>query len=302
MLDRFTGDDGRSRLVEVLKRQPVVMGDRALASAIAKHSQLREFSAGERLIEQGGDDNGVFLILVGRVAVDVNGRRVAIRGQGTHVGEMAAIDPAGRRSATVTALEQTVVAMLMESELTVIAATHPEIWRRFAIELAERLRQRQKFFREPNARPRVFIGSAAERLAVAQCIQLGLDHVDADVQVWTDGVFRPSGFALSAIVEAADRADFGVFVVAADDVVDRRGESLHIPRDNVIFELGLFVGTVGTSRTFIVKPRRSGVALPTDLLGMTPIEYTEGDEPNLPALLGPVCTTLRDAIARLGVR
>jgi putative transposase len=44
----------------------------------------------------------------------VNGRRVALRGPNDHVGEMAAIQPAQKRSATLIALEDAVVAKLPE--------------------------------------------------------------------------------------------------------------------------------------------------------------------------------------------
>ena len=49
------------------------------------------------------------------------------------------------------------------------------------------------------------------------------------------------------------------------------------PRDNVVFEAGLFGGAIGMRRTFILHAR--GAKLPTDLLGMTSIRYDPDTTP-----------------------
>ena len=59
MLDRFTGADGERLLIEVLARQPLVEGDRELASALARVARLEEYQPGSRLMAQDGDDNDV---------------------------------------------------------------------------------------------------------------------------------------------------------------------------------------------------------------------------------------------------
>src|SRR5438270_12555465 len=45
------------------------------------------------------------------------------------------------------------------------------------------------------------------------------------------------------------------------------------PRDNVVFEAGLFGGALGMSRTFIVHA--GGAKLPSDLLGLTCVRSGE---------------------------
>src|SRR5215204_574931 len=103
---------------------------------------------------------------------------------------MAAIDVSGTRSATVRAIEPTIVASLSEAHLDELATRYPSLWRRIATELAGRLRQRNRFIRVPNQRPQLFVGSSSERLSIAQEIQSGLSHSDMVVRVWTDGVFQ----------------------------------------------------------------------------------------------------------------
>jgi predicted nucleotide-binding protein len=61
--------------------------------------------------------------------------------------------------------------------------------------------------------------------------------------------------------------------MTADDMTVSRGLRKKTPRDNVVFELGLFMGAIGRDRTFIVSPRKNDLKLPTDLLGVTHLSY-----------------------------
>ena len=68
-------------------------------------------------------------------------------------------------------------------------------------------------------------------------------------------------------------ADFAVLVAGPDDQVISRANQLDAPRDNVIFELGLFMGALTRSRTFLLVPEGIKVKIPTDLLGLTCVEF-----------------------------
>jgi CRP/FNR family transcriptional regulator, cyclic AMP receptor protein len=263
---------------------------------------LLTFPAEHVFIELDAWDHDVYLVLSGSTGVVILGYQYATRSAGTHIGEMATIDPTKPRSAMVKTLEPTVLAKLTEPQLAQLANDHPVIWRRFAIELANRLRQRRESMRVPNDQPIVFIGSAAERLKIARAIKNGLDHDPLIAQVWTDGVFRASEFTITNLAQAAEKSDFGVIVVGPHDVVERRDARVPVTRDNVIFELGLFIGAVGQHRTFIVKPRGVELALATDMLGITPLEYVEGPDETLPARIASVCNDLRSLISDKGVR
>jgi CRP/FNR family transcriptional regulator, cyclic AMP receptor protein len=91
-----------------------------------------------KVLEQGASDNDLFLILSGEFSVDIDGRTVARLGPGQHVGEMAALTDS-RRSATVTALADAVVARIGKGEFFALAGRFPELWRRVADHLAQRL-------------------------------------------------------------------------------------------------------------------------------------------------------------------
>jgi CRP-like cAMP-binding protein len=114
----------------------------ALAEEIANLGSLMEVSDGSTIIEQGAEDNDVYLIIAGAFDILVNGRKVARRFADDHIGEMAAIQPTQRRSATNIATEKSVLCKLTEPQLSEIGRKYPDIWRLIAKELARRLEQR----------------------------------------------------------------------------------------------------------------------------------------------------------------
>jgi hypothetical protein len=72
--------------------------------------------------------------------------------------------------------------------------------------------------------------------------------------------------------------DFAAFVFAQDDWTSTSSKASAepapgqaSPRDNVVFEAGLFGGVLGMRRTFILHA--NGAKLPTDLLGLTCVRY-----------------------------
>lgn len=97
-------------------------------------------------------------------------------------------------------------------------------------------------------RPAIFIGSSSEGLKIAKGIQAELSQV-AEVTVWSQGVFQPTYGYLESLTKALEAADFAVLVLTPDDFTESRGDSAPSPRDNVVFELGLFLGRLGRERT-----------------------------------------------------
>ncbi len=127
-------------------------------------------------------------------------------------------------------------------------------------------------------------------------------RADAEVTVWPQGVFEPSSTGLRSLMQVLDTSDFGVFVFTPDDSVRLRKRTQSVVRDNVVFEFGLFMGKLGSDRTFVVVP--SGVTdlrLPTDLTGITLGEYDpKRSDKNLQTALGPFCNQLRRVLKKRG--
>jgi predicted nucleotide-binding protein len=150
-------------------------------------------------------------------------------------------------------------------------------------------------------RPRVFIGSSKEGLEVAETIQLNLDD-QCEVTIWTQGHFALGSTTLETLVRKLDEFDYAILVLTPDDLIESRGDALLSPRDNVIFELGLFMGHLGRDRTIIVYDRTSDLKIPTDLAGVTAATFQPHTSGNLDAALGAPCTRLKKHIRSLGSR
>lgn len=117
---------------------------------------------GEALTEQNGDDNDVYLILAGVSDISVNGRVIAKRGPGSHVGEMAAVQPSQKRSATCVAAEDIVAVKLPEADFSELASRYPEMYRAIARELSRRLLERNSTINAYREKIRV-CGSACKK-------------------------------------------------------------------------------------------------------------------------------------------
>ena len=115
-------------------------------------------------------------------------------------------------------------------------------------------------------KPRIFIGSSMEGIEVAEYIKNQLNS-KYECYLWTDDIFKFNESFLYTLLNEASLFDFGILVATKDDFSTIRDKSFDTPRDNVIFEFGLFIGRLGPSRVFVIQ--ESGAKLPTDLLGIT---------------------------------
>lgn len=300
LIDRFQGDPGRGNLIDALLQQQIVNGNRDLADELADRAELIEVAEGETIISQGGDDNNLFLIVAGSFRIVVNGREVASRCRGDHVGEMVVVEPTQRRSADVVASEPALVAKFSYADISDIASRHSDIYRIIARMLARRLLERNKLVGQHREKIRVFIISSAEALDVARKIQDALAHDGLIVRLWTNDVFKVASYAIESLETELDDSDFAVAVAHSDDMTLFRGHDWPAPRDNVIFELGLFMGRLGRKRAILMEPREEKVKLPSDLSGITTIPYNYAPGKDAAALMAPACNTLRDHIKEWG--
>jgi len=145
-------------------------------------------------------------------------------------------------------------------------------------------------------RPRIFLGSSGKQAKLLAALARGLEDV-AQVEPWTT-VFNPGTGTLERLLELTREVDFAAFVFAHDDwtaagasAAPEAGAGQASPRDNVVFEAGLFGGMLGMRRTFILHAH--GAKLPTDLLGLTCVRYAEAVTP---AEIKHINQTLRQAI------
>jgi CRP/FNR family cyclic AMP-dependent transcriptional regulator len=301
LISRFAGAAGRARLVDALRRQFLVAGDSEIARKLVKKVTPCQLRKGYCLISQGHADNEMYFILSGSCAIDVNQREIAVRKTGDHVGEIALLDTTALRTASVRVVEPTVVAKISEPEFARIANKHPEMWRRMAIALGSRLRERNRFHPPPRVQPAVFIGSSSGRgRKTAEHINRYLARLPVVPRLWLRNVFEPSKTTIEDLMQLTAEVDFAVLVLTPDDVTKSRGKRKPSPRDNVIFELGLFMGALNRARTYMVAPRSAGLKIPTDLLGVTYLPFSNRRSRTLARNLQPVLRQLRDLIKKNG--
>lgn len=115
-------------------------------------------------------------------------------------------------------------------------------------------------------KPRIFIGSSSEGLEVAKEVKAFFEN-DYEAYLWTDDIFKYNENFLETLMKEANLFDFGLLIFTKDDYIRSRLQGFDSPRDNVIFEHGLFLGRLGKNNAFIIKDE--DVKLPSDLFGIT---------------------------------
>lgn len=151
-----------------------------------------------------------------------------------------------------------------------------------------------------NTRSSVFVGSSVEGLPMVEAIVVNLERT-CEVVPWTT-LFGPSEYTIEALEANLDGFDFAILVLTADDIVESRGALLNAPRDNVLVELGLFMGKLGRRRTMIITDRSIDLKLPTDLAGLIHASYSPHRNGNYRSALGAACVRIKDVITLLGPR
>jgi CRP/FNR family transcriptional regulator, cyclic AMP receptor protein len=283
----------KDNLVEAIKQQKIVAGNVRLAESIAAIGDVMEVPSGTAIIQQGGEDNEVFLIVAGSFHIEVNGKTLARRVATDHVGEMAAISPVQRRAASVVAHEDSVAIKLSDSQMAELGEQFPQIWRTFALELAHRLEQRNKLASAVSESARVFIMASSTEIEAARAVEQALAAASFHGTIWQNGKTRGASHAIEKLEEELDRADVAVMI--ADRAAD--GEA---SRDSIVFELGFCIGRLGRHRTFLIEPRREKMELPHELAGINTITYQPSPGKGLAEALAPACDKLEALIRHLG--
>ena len=122
-------------------------------------------------------------------------------------------------------------------------------------------------------KPILFVGSSTANLSVARSVADCLKRRNFDAKVWDEFVFRFNESIFDGLIRVAREVDFAVFVWGADDVTTTETRSIPSPRDNVVFEAGLFVGSLGKDRVFIVADSTQSLKIPSDYAGIMRATY-----------------------------
>jgi hypothetical protein len=149
-------------------------------------------------------------------------------------------------------------------------------------------------------KPRIFIGSSSDSINIANSCNIGLDH-SAEVSIWPNTFDKAGSDALSALITKANNVDFALFVFSPDDVTTIRGNNQPTIRDNVLFELGLFIGSLGKERCFILRPRNTELYIASDLAGINTLDFdSKRSDTNLDSAVNAACIKISTQMKELG--
>ena len=150
------------------------------------------------------------------------------------------------------------------------------------------------------SKPALFVGSSSEGLEFARAVRALLDE-DAEATLWKEGLFDVGSTFIDSLIKALPRFDFAALILTGDDLLTSREITTLGPRDNVLFELGLFMARLGRERTFVVRARGDQIKIPSDLAGLTTATYDwPRADGNHQAAVGPACDNIRKMIHTLG--
>jgi hypothetical protein len=149
--------------------------------------------------------------------------------------------------------------------------------------------------------PILFVGCSSESIELGEAVQSNLASV-AHVKLWNQGTFKPTHSYLRDLLHECKSAAFAIFILSPDDITRSRNAEEVSPRDNIIFEAGLFMGALGEERVFLLLPKNLEIKIPTDLSGITMPPYTapprEGG--SWQAALGFATNQIKNSIREIG--
>jgi hypothetical protein len=147
---------------------------------------------------------------------------------------------------------------------------------------------------DANLKPKVFIGSSTAALEVAEAVQSNLVDL-AEPEIWKDSKFSSTSTAIESLFKVLGQFDFALLIALPEDTATKRGAEYHTMRDNVLFEMGLFLGRLGRDRVFLIAPAGAMLDLPSDLTGVNPATYNRHAS-NLDSAVGASLRELRQAL------
>jgi hypothetical protein len=140
--------------------------------------------------------------------------------------------------------------------------------------------------------PKLFIGSSSEELSLARRAKDFLSP-QFDVTIWEEkavdrAVFRINQNFFFELLTASLKFDFGLLIGTADDKVVVRGKEVMAPRDNILFELGLFTGRLGVNNCAFLVDKNINVF--SDMTGVSLVTFDRED----PATVDQALAQIRD--------
>ena len=154
----------------------------------------------------------------------------------------------------------------------------------------------------------LFIGSSREGLKYAkklkELLDVKLQAYGIECILWNDLTVLSVGTTIieglcQKANELKKQGGYAVMIMTPDDEVNARGEVRYVPRDNVVFELGLFLGYLGRERVYCVAPSNVNIKMMSDWLGVTNATYKYAERQGnkrLTTILGNAANRIQQTI------
>ncbi|MEO6393285.1 MAG: TIR domain-containing protein [Pyrinomonadaceae bacterium] len=130
------------------------------------------------------------------------------------------------------------------------------------------------------SRLRIFVASSCEARIEDMAVRRILEDYDIEPVSWRD-TFNPGEFGLETLIKITQKIHGAVIISTPDDKVWYRGSESLAPRDNVLFEMGLFIKAMGLKHVALIFVKDdNGVSpkMPTDIHGLNVILFEKDRE------------------------
>ena len=149
---------------------------------------------------------------------------------------------------------------------------------------------------------KIFIASTTNNRVVARRIQQKINDypstsIKFNAKVWDEGdFFTPGQNGLSSLIAGIKEFDYAIIILTPDDELKlEKGKTRKIPRDNLLFELGLSYGLLGEGKVIALTEK---VLLPKDLLSdFLGITFIQFDIKDLDSNAGSISTAATKIIS-----
>lgn len=143
---------------------------------------------------------------------------------------------------------------------------------------------------------KLFICSSTPALDVALTLKNSLSK-DFIVNTWRENTFQLGYHHLDSIIKASANYNFVLLVLTPDVVQTFNNNTSTSVKDNILFEMGFFIGVFGRERTFFIVQNQDDFKLPSYVAGINCTDFIKPTEPDLlETSLHKCCVHIKNAI------
>jgi len=129
---------------------------------------------------------------------------------------------------------------------------------------------------------KVFVASSTEAKKIKQYVMKILEDNYIDPVDWKE-INQIGEYGLETLLNTSSEVDGAIIIATCDDKIWCRDEEKIIPRDNILFEMGLFIKALGRKHAplvFVQNDKEEWPEIPTDILGLNTVRFYHGKDVN----------------------